>query len=447
MKKIYLFFLFSSCMLAGKLFSQNNNVGIGTLTPNSTAILDLSPPGNDKGLLVPRLTTAQRTAIPSPANGLLVYDTNFNCLFYFSSTAGWLSLCQLSGPTGATGAQGAAGATGAAGANGPTGPTGATGVNGATGIAGVTGATGATGAQGNTGPGGYCANAMAGFITLFTSPTAVCNSVMFQDANNKIGVQTTTPAVSFHINTTDAIAIPTGTTAQQPPAPPAGSIRFNTTLGVLEVFNGTCWQNADTPPIGATYLQWFSASDPNTLYPCTIWISSDIANGEFLRATGGLSNVAAPPLTGVVQQWATEDHTHFSSGSIGADPGMTTSTDGSHSHGGSTTGVNSFNGSTWIPYDDNLSSDAGNSGDFSGNNPSTCGVGWDGRPTAGNFMGQQNQSCLDHTHVINPDGLHFHTTPPHTHTLTLSVGLMSSGNIATETRPTNVAVTFWRRTQ
>ncbi|MFT5723757.1 MAG: hypothetical protein ACI9JN_000874 [Bacteroidia bacterium] len=39
---------------------SQNNVGIGTLTPASDAILDLS--ADDKGLLVPRLTTNQRLA-------------------------------------------------------------------------------------------------------------------------------------------------------------------------------------------------------------------------------------------------------------------------------------------------------------------------------------------------------------------------------------------------
>ena len=425
--------------------SQTNNVGIGTLTPAPSAVLDLSPPANDKGFLVPRLTTAQRIAIAAPANGLLVYDTNVNCLYYFSSTSGWLSLCQLSGPTGPTGPTGAQGTPGITGPIGPTGLAGITGATGPTGATGVPGITGVTGATGATGPGGYCPAATAGYITMFTSSVTVCNSIIFQNGNN-IGVNTTTPAVSMQINATDAIAIPTGTTAQQPAGAPTGSVRFNTTTGVLEVFNGTCWQNADTPPIGSTYIQWFGAADPNSIYPCTTWISSDLANGEFIRATGGLSNVAAPPLTGVVQNFATEDHTHSSTGSIGNSATLTTSSDGSHSHGGATAGISSYNTAMWFPFDDNLSSDAGNSGDFSNSNPSTCGVGWDGRPTAGNFMGQMGDACMTHDHVINPDGLHFHTIPPHSHSLTLSVGNMSSGNIATETRPTNAAVTFWRRT-
>jgi hypothetical protein len=83
-------------------------------------------------MLVPRLTTIQRNAVVSPAQGLLVYDTDVQCFFYFESS--WKNLCNA-GATGATGAQGIQGIHGNTGAQG---------------IQGNTGATGSTGAQGNT---------------------------------------------------------------------------------------------------------------------------------------------------------------------------------------------------------------------------------------------------------------------------------------------------------
>lgn len=55
------------------VFSQ---VGIGTTTPDASSILDIE--STDKGILVPRLTSAQINAITNPANGLLVYNTDFN---------------------------------------------------------------------------------------------------------------------------------------------------------------------------------------------------------------------------------------------------------------------------------------------------------------------------------------------------------------------------------
>jgi hypothetical protein len=129
--------------------TAQNNVGIGTTTPNASSILEMQ--ATDKGVLVPRMTTAQRNAIASPANSLLVYDTNFECYFYYiAATTTWTSLCNsgsgTAGATGPTGANGIDGATGTAGINGATGPTGA-------GVAGATGATGATGLVGPTGVG------------------------------------------------------------------------------------------------------------------------------------------------------------------------------------------------------------------------------------------------------------------------------------------------------
>jgi hypothetical protein len=147
--------------------AQNSNVGIGTLTPDASALLELQ--STTKGMLVPRMTAVQRLAIPAPANALLVYDTDSACFFYYNlPSAIWVSLCQAgpAGATGATGAVGAVGPTGAngavgatgpagpagvAGANGPTGPTGDPGIAGPTGPAGITGATGANGAAGATG--------------------------------------------------------------------------------------------------------------------------------------------------------------------------------------------------------------------------------------------------------------------------------------------------------
>ena len=57
-------------------FAQN--IGIGTLTPDASAALDISNTG--KGLLIPRMSTASINAITNPAKGLLVYDSVANRL-------------------------------------------------------------------------------------------------------------------------------------------------------------------------------------------------------------------------------------------------------------------------------------------------------------------------------------------------------------------------------
>jgi hypothetical protein len=380
MKKLtLLFFIAGICAI--QAFAQNN-VGIGTPTPDASAILDLS--STNRGFLAPRMTTAQRTAIAAPAAGLLVYDVTDNCYYYYNGT--WNSLCQTSA---------------------------------------------------------VCNTATTGYISMFNTPATVCNSVIYQSGTN-IGVNTTSPSVSFQINSTDAAGIPSGTTAQQPATAPVGAVRYNTTTGVVEVYTGSCWQNVNTPPVGATYIQWFNAADPNTLYPCTQWVSSDIANGEFIRARGGASNVAAGgALTGTLQNGAVQDHTHSGSVTIDNSATLTTSSDGSHTHGGNTTGVTTYNTGIWIPFDDNLNSDVKNLS--MNDNPTTCGVGWDGRHTVGNFMGRMGDACLSHAHGITADGVHMHNVAPHNHTGSVTIGNMLTGSAAAETRPDNVAVVFWRR--
>jgi len=68
MKKF--FFLFVVISYIGSANAQN--VGIGTTTPDTTAVLDLSSTG--KGFLPPRMTLLQRNEIEAPAQGLMVYD-------------------------------------------------------------------------------------------------------------------------------------------------------------------------------------------------------------------------------------------------------------------------------------------------------------------------------------------------------------------------------------
>lgn len=86
MKKIIIIFLLNVLLFH---IAQPQSIGIGTTSPNISALLDVN--SISKGMLVPRMTTAQRLAISSPATGLLVFDTDTNC-FWFYAGASWSKL-------------------------------------------------------------------------------------------------------------------------------------------------------------------------------------------------------------------------------------------------------------------------------------------------------------------------------------------------------------------
>lgn len=151
--KLRCFSIFAAVFLFSlPLLSQTQNVGIGTLTPHPSAVLELQ--ANDKGVLIPRIDTA---SVASPATGLLIYQLS-DSLFYYFDGIYWRPLASgigSVGPTGPTGADGTSGVTGTTGTTGPTGADGLQGITGATGAVGPTGAdsivpgpTGPTGPQG-----------------------------------------------------------------------------------------------------------------------------------------------------------------------------------------------------------------------------------------------------------------------------------------------------------
>lgn len=61
-------------------------VGIGG-TPNANAILDLQ--STTKAFMPPRMTTTQKLAIPSPTEGMLVFDITSHSLSYYNG-GGWV---------------------------------------------------------------------------------------------------------------------------------------------------------------------------------------------------------------------------------------------------------------------------------------------------------------------------------------------------------------------
>jgi hypothetical protein len=262
--------------LSVSVYSQSPAIGVGVNTdgssPDASSILDVK--STDKGILIPRMTAAQRGAIASPATGLMVYQTDATAGFYYYSGTAWV---QAIGPAGATGATGPAGATGATGATGPAGGAGAdgktvlngtsnpasgtgndgdfyintstntlfgpkasgswpsgislVGPQGATGAAGATGATGATGAAGATGADGKTV------LNGTSNPTTgVGNNGDFYintSSNTLFG-----PKASGSWPSGVSLVGPTGATGAQGPA---GLLSSGSAAGNTPYWNGTSW--------------------------------------------------------------------------------------------------------------------------------------------------------------------------------------------------------------
>lgn len=73
-----------------QIFDNGTSVGIGTVTPDTSAILDLS--ATTKGFLPPRMTESERLAISSPTIGLMVYQTDEPDGVYVYKAAGWIQM-------------------------------------------------------------------------------------------------------------------------------------------------------------------------------------------------------------------------------------------------------------------------------------------------------------------------------------------------------------------
>ncbi|MEJ8820354.1 hypothetical protein [Lacibacter sp. H407] len=87
---LFLSFLLSTVISVAQSAAINSDGS----NADASAILDVK--STNKGMLVPRMTTAQRTAIASPAKGLLVFDNDTGDFWFYSGTA-WTSLS--SGPS------------------------------------------------------------------------------------------------------------------------------------------------------------------------------------------------------------------------------------------------------------------------------------------------------------------------------------------------------------
>jgi hypothetical protein len=85
MKQFFTFL--AAVLLTATTFAQ---VGIGTTNPDASSALDIT--STTKGLLIPRMTNAQRLAISSTATGLMIYQTDVTAGFYYYNGSSWAAV-------------------------------------------------------------------------------------------------------------------------------------------------------------------------------------------------------------------------------------------------------------------------------------------------------------------------------------------------------------------
>ncbi len=186
------------------LFSQGIAVNQNGALADPSAMLDIS--SQQKGLLIPRLTLAERNNILLPAKALLIFNTSASRFEVNTGTPElptWEAIVTLESLSNQS-------------------------VNwklGGNQISADSGILGSTNAKSI----GLITNNM---IRLYVDSTS-----------GRVGINTITPKAGLHIATTDAVVRPAGTSAQRPAAPIPGMIRFNADTGKLEGFTTEGWKS------------------------------------------------------------------------------------------------------------------------------------------------------------------------------------------------------------
>jgi hypothetical protein len=86
---IVLFIMIIFSVFTGeKSYSQGVGISESSIVPNGSSVLELR--STLRGFLAPRMTTTERNAIASPAQGLLVYDITTQSFWYYET--GWKAI-------------------------------------------------------------------------------------------------------------------------------------------------------------------------------------------------------------------------------------------------------------------------------------------------------------------------------------------------------------------
>ena len=133
-------------MFSATIIAQNVGINSDGSTPNASAMLDVK--STNSGILIPRMTAAQKGDINSPATGLLVYQTDSTPGFYYYNGSAWTMIGAGSGDGTVTSVNASGGSTGLDFSGGPITNSGTLNMSGTLGLGyGGTGATSASTAR------------------------------------------------------------------------------------------------------------------------------------------------------------------------------------------------------------------------------------------------------------------------------------------------------------
>ena len=245
-----IFTLFLAICFGASAYAQNN-VGIGTTTPNVGAILDLT--SSTQGFLAPRTRIA---SVSAPVTGLVIFDTDTNCYVLYTG-ATWRNLCNAQLPSLPQGLSfndniyiNPNGTVSIVDSNGNhilTSPQSAWTTIGNSGTTAGTNFAGTTDAQ--------------DFVLKSNS-----NEVMRITQQGAVGINTPAPnstSILDITSTTKGVLFPALTSVQRDAitGPAVGLTIYNTDLNVHQFWNGTCWVNVGQTVCSFTYsLSYLTAS-------------------------------------------------------------------------------------------------------------------------------------------------------------------------------------------
>src|SRR6187402_2050154 len=92
LKYAWILFLGTFIFSADFTYAQSIGINNDNSIPHPSAILDVK--STNKGILIPRLSSVDRTGIVSPSIGLFVFDTN-TLSFWYRDTSAWTNLLSM----------------------------------------------------------------------------------------------------------------------------------------------------------------------------------------------------------------------------------------------------------------------------------------------------------------------------------------------------------------